>query len=271
MAALAAPTAWLERRVRVELRRMNGAANGVEPGRRARASGGNGALKEDGPAGLNRASRTRENGSPNGDELAGLNRASRGSENGSPNGDESAGLNRASRGSENGSPTGDESAGLKRASRGSEDGSPMGDAAAAFAFLAGDGAVRRSARALHAACAELLPGYVTATREPWRQALLTAGCLDARPRRAAPRSTAPALIVADVVQPSDVLCALWLARRSGLFSPGSPCGDGVGLRSACEIVPEFVPSVTEERRAGVLEALRANAAWRAHLLARAAA
>jgi hypothetical protein len=134
-----------------------------------------------------------------------------------------------------------------------------------------DVAVRRSARTLHAACAELLPGYAAASREPWRQALLTAGCLDARPRRSATRRPAPPLIVEDVVQPSDVLCALWLARRCGLFSPGSPCGDGVGLRSACEIVPEFAPTITAEHRTEVLEVLRANAAWRAHRAARAAA
>jgi len=109
-------------------------------------------------------------------------------------------------------------------------------------------AVRRDARTLHAACGELL----------------TAGCLDARPRRPAPRGATPRLIVDDVVQPSDVLCALWLARRCGLFHPGSPCGDGVGRRAACEIVPAFAASMTAERRAGVMEALRANAAWRAY-------
>ena len=128
-------------------------------------------------------------------------------------------------------------------------------------------AVRRAARTLHAACGELLRGYAAATREPWRQALLTAGCLDARPRRPAPRGATPRLIVDDVVQPSDVLCALWLARRCGLFHPGSPCGDGVGRRAACEIVPEFAASITAERRADVMEALRANAAWRAYRLA----
>lgn len=129
---------------------------------------------------------------------------------------------------------------------------------------------RRRARSLHAACADLLPGYSAAVREPWRQSLLTAGCLDPRPR-ALSRPSAPPLIVEDVVQPSDVLCALWLARRSGLFHPGSPCGDGVGRRSACEIVPEFAASMAHERRAEVMEALRANAAWRAYLAARAAA
>jgi hypothetical protein len=142
---------------------------------------------------------------------------------------------------------------------GLENGASNGDARAA---------VRRGARALHAACAELLPGYSAASREPWRQALLTAGCLDARPRRPLPPRAAASLIVEDVVQPSDVLCALWLARRSGLFSPGSPCGDGVGLRSACEIVPSFAATLAEDRRAEVLEELRANAAWRAHRLAR---
>jgi hypothetical protein len=131
-------------------------------------------------------------------------------------------------------------------------------------------AVRRSARRLHAACAELLPGYAEASREPWRQALLTAGCLDGRPRLA-PREPAPPLIVEDVVQPSDVLCALWLARRTGLFSPGSSCGDAVGLRSACDIVPAFVDGVSPRSRADVLAVLRANAAWRAHRAARRAA
>jgi hypothetical protein len=129
-------------------------------------------------------------------------------------------------------------------------------------------AVRRSARALHAACAELLPGYAAASREPWRQALLTAGCLASRPRRPATKRHAPPLVVEDVVQPSDVLCALWLARRCGFFHPGSQCGDGVGRRSACEIRVAFAPSTTAERRAGVMEALRANTAWRAYLAAR---
>jgi hypothetical protein len=129
-------------------------------------------------------------------------------------------------------------------------------------------AVRRDARTLHAACAELLPGYAAATREPWRQALLTVGCLEARPRRPAPRGAAAPLIVTDVVQPSDVLCALWLARRCGLFHPGSPCGDGVGRRAECAIEVAFAASMTEERRGGVMEALRANAAWRAYLAAR---
>jgi hypothetical protein len=156
------------------------------------------------------------------------------------------------------------------ASRGDDRNAVPGEGGVVAFDAAESVAVRRGARALHAACAELLPGYAAASREPWRQSLLTAGCLDARPRHPAARRDAPPLIVEDVVQPSDVLCALWLARRCGLFLPGSPCGDGVGLRSACAIVPSFAPSMTEERQGAVLEALRANTAWRAYTLARAA-
>ncbi len=133
-----------------------------------------------------------------------------------------------------------------------------------------DAAVRRGARMLHAACAELLPGYAEASREPWRQALLTAGCLDTAPRRRASGALSE-LVIEDVVQPSDVLCALWLARRSGMFSPGSSCGDAVGLRSACDIVPAFAPGMSGERRDAVLAVLGANTAWRAHRAARALA
>ncbi len=157
-----------------------------------------------------------------------------------------------------------EGAGPRRFDDGFNGGARRADAARA------DGAVRRSARTLHSACAELLPGYAEASREPWRQAVLTAGCLDGRPPRNVPRRPAPPLIVEDVVQPSDVLCALWLARRSGLFSPGSSCGDGVGRRSACEIVPAFAPGVSERSRDEVWEVLRANTAWRAHRAARMA-
>jgi hypothetical protein len=129
-------------------------------------------------------------------------------------------------------------------------------------------AVRRTARTLHAVCTELLPGYAAASREPWRQALLTAGCLAPQATRAGARRSVPPLIVEEVVQPSDVLCALWLARRSGLFCAGSACGDAVGRRSACDIVPAFADGVGAERRDEVWAALRANAAWQAHRAAR---
>jgi hypothetical protein len=77
-------------------------------------------------------------------------------------------------------------------------------------------------------------------------------------------------VVEDVVQPSDVLCALWLARRSGLFSAGSACGDAVGRRSWCDIVVDFAAGLPAARRDEVWAALRSNAAWRAHVAARAA-
>ena len=122
---------------------------------------------------------------------------------------------------------------------------------------------------LQARCAELLPGYATASREPWRQAVLTAACLAPGPRRAAAERGAD-LVVEDVEQPSDVLCALWLARHDGHFHPGSSCGDGIGRRSVRAIEVEFSRGLAGHRRLAVLAALRANAAWRVHVEARAA-
>ena len=123
---------------------------------------------------------------------------------------------------------------------------------------------------LQARCAELLPGYATASREPWRAAVLTAACLAPGPRRpAATRTPAPQLVVEDVEQPSDVLCALWLARHDGHFHPGSSCGDGIGRRSLRAIEVAFAETLAPHRRHAVLAALRANAAWRAHVEARA--
>jgi|KBSSwiStaDraftv2_1062776.scaffolds.fasta_scaffold1621266_2 hypothetical protein len=122
---------------------------------------------------------------------------------------------------------------------------------------------------LQARCAELLPGYSTASREPWRSAVLTAACLAPGPRR--PSATRPAeqLVVHDVEQPSDVLCALWLARHDGHFHPGSSCGDGIGRRSLRAIEVGFAETLAPHRRRAVLAALRANAAWRVHVEARA--
>lgn len=239
MTALAAPASWLDRTPRAE--RRFGLGNGSSGEDTVGLRGlGNGSSRED-TVGF----RELGNGSSREDRPAGISRPSAGFGNGSLTEDRPTGASQ---------PTG--GLGLDGAIVGFNDGAEV--------------AVRRSARNLHAACAELLPGYSAASREPWRQALLTAGCLDERPRPSSSRLSAPPLIVEDVVQPSDVLCALWLARRCGLFSPGSPCGDGVGLRSACEIVPSFAPTLAAQRRADVLEVLRANTAWRAHQLARAA-
>ena len=142
---------------------------------------------------------------------------------------------------------------------------------------------------LQAACAALLPGYAAARREPERWAVLTRACLQRRPvERTGELGPPPAerfdeialrllldpdeepwrILISEVQQASDVLCALWLARRSGLFCAGSACGDAVGRRSGCEIVPEFAPGVSED---AVWSVLRSNAAWRAHSAARAVA
>ncbi len=123
---------------------------------------------------------------------------------------------------------------------------------------------------LQARCAELLPGYATASREPWRTAVLTAACLAPGPRRPAAARTAQHLVVEDVEQPSDVLCALWLARHDGHFHPGSSCGDGIGRRSLRAIEVACPATLAPHRRYAVLAALRANAAWRVHVEARAA-
>ena len=262
MTALAVPATWVERRARC-------------------AKIENGSSREDRAAGDHGRLARSDNGSSTDDRRVGVLDPITGSDNSSSREDQAAGFPQPAAGIENGSSREGRPADVARrnatvqpvAVSESRPSRPAGLDGALVAFAEpADGAVRRSARTLHAACSELLPGYSAASREPWRQALLTAGCLDAHPRRPAPRRrSAPPLIVEDVVQPSDVLCALWLARRCGLFSPGSPCGDGVGLRSACEIIPSFAPTLAEQRRADVLETLRANTAWRAHRLARAAA
>jgi hypothetical protein len=146
--------------------------------------------------------------------------------------------------------------------------------------------VERSAD-LQLACRELLPGYSSAGREPERWAVLTRACLDRRP---VPRSGEPgpapaerfdeialrflldradpgSLVVTGVEQASDVLCALWLARRSGLFLPGSTSRGSAGSRSRLGLVASF-------RHASLghvtytLATLYANAAYKRHLAAR---
>ena len=145
---------------------------------------------------------------------------------------------------------------------------------------------------LQDACEALLPAYARARREPERWAVLTRACLQRRPvERSGELGPAAAerfdrialqlmlepdvdpgsLLITDVERASDVLCALWLARRCGLFSPGSACGDAVGRRSACEIVPAFASGVSVERRESVWEVLHANTAWQAHRAARSVA
>ncbi len=141
---------------------------------------------------------------------------------------------------------------------------------------------------LQAACRALLPGYLEARRERVRWAVLTRACLDRQPvgRSGEPgpsvaerfddialtllldRSADPgALVVTGVEQASDMLCALWLARRSGLFVPGSSRRGLAGTRSRLGFVPSFKPA-SLGHATYTLATLYANAAYKRHLAAR---
>ena len=141
---------------------------------------------------------------------------------------------------------------------------------------------------LQAACRELLPGYAHALREHERWAVLTRACLERRPveRTGEPgappaerfdelalglmldsRSDPGSVIVSGVDQASDMLCALWLARRSGLFHPGATRRGWVGSRSRLGLVPAFRPT-SLGHAAYTLATLYANAAYKRHLAAR---
>ena len=144
-----------------------------------------------------------------------------------------------------------------------------------------------SAPELQAACRELLPGYAGARREHERWAVLTRACLSRSPVERSGEPAAPvaerfdevalslildpeadpgSLLVTEVGQASDVLCALWLARRSGLFLPGTTRGL-VGARSRLGLVPSF-KAASVGHAAYTLATLYANAAYKRHLAAR---
>jgi phosphoenolpyruvate carboxylase len=146
---------------------------------------------------------------------------------------------------------------------------------------------RENAPMLHEACRVLLPDYAGAGDEARRVAILTEACLhpsssapapDPAPKAAAaldaiaqtiraygPES-ADTFIISNAERPSDVLCALWLARRSGLFMPRS-AADGRG-RSELEIVPLFERRGALERSALTMAELYGNDGYRRHLDAR---
>jgi hypothetical protein len=146
-----------------------------------------------------------------------------------------------------------------------------------------------SAADLQAACRELLPSsYAKARRETERWSLLTRGCLQRWPvERSGEPGPAPAerfdqialsllldpaaepgsLIVTGVERPSDMLCALWLARRSGLFLPAAAARGAAGSRSRVGLVPCFKPSALPHA-SYTLATLYANAAYKQHLAAR---
>jgi hypothetical protein len=141
---------------------------------------------------------------------------------------------------------------------------------------------------LQAACRELLPGYARVRREPERWAVLTSACLERTPveRSGEPgpppaerfdevalrllldtRSAPGSVVVTGVDQASDMLCALWLARRSGLFHPGTTRRGWAGSRSRLGLVPSFRPA-SLGHAAYTLASLYANAAYKRHLAAR---
>lgn len=146
----------------------------------------------------------------------------------------------------------------------------------------------QSAAELQDACRELLPGYGWALREPERWALLTRGCLARRPidRTGAaappaaerfdelaigllldPRADPGSVVVTGVEKASDMLCALWLSRRSGLFHPGPTIRGWAGARSQAGLVPSFKPASLRQATY-TLATLYANAAYKRHLAAR---
>jgi len=157
---------------------------------------------------------------------------------------------------------------------------------ALFGFHLATLEVRDDAGALHEACAMLLPGYAGARTETQRVALLTAACLSperqgcdgALPRAAGAfdaiataidaygERAVDTFIVSNAQCPSDLLCALWLARRSGLFEPGGDAGRGA--QAAIAIVPLFERRTALEGATATMAALYDNAAYRRALVAR---
>ena len=141
---------------------------------------------------------------------------------------------------------------------------------------------------LQAACRELLPGYARTRREPERWAVVTRGCLERLPVERSgepgpaaaerfdeialrlvldPKTDPGSLLITGVDQPSDMLCALWLCRRSGLFLPASTARGSAGSRSRLGLVPSFKPA-SLAHAAYTLATLYANAAYKRHLAAR---
>jgi phosphoenolpyruvate carboxylase len=145
-----------------------------------------------------------------------------------------------------------------------------------------------SAPDLQAACAVLLPGYERTRREPERWAVLTRACLQRRPVARSgeigpaaaerfdqialqlllePDADPGSMLVTEVERASDVLCALWLARRSGLFRPGSTSRGLAGTCSRLGLVPSF-KAASLGHATYLLATLYANAAYKRHLAAR---
>jgi hypothetical protein len=145
-----------------------------------------------------------------------------------------------------------------------------------------------SAADLQTACRALYTSYAKARTETERWGILTRGCLQRWPVERSGEPGPPAaerfdeiairllidpaadtgsLLVTGVERPSDMLCALWLARRSGLFVPGATARGAAGSRSRVGLVPSFKPAAVPHA-AYTLASLYANAAYKRHLAAR---
>jgi phosphoenolpyruvate carboxylase len=141
---------------------------------------------------------------------------------------------------------------------------------------------------LQAACVALLPGYARARREPERWAVLTRACLQRRPVERSgelgppvaqrfdeialqllldPCADPGSVLITEVQQASDVLCGLWLARRSGLFRPAPTVRGSAGTCSRLGLVPSF-RAASLAHATYLLATLYANAAYKRHLAAR---
>jgi phosphoenolpyruvate carboxylase len=145
--------------------------------------------------------------------------------------------------------------------------------------------LREDASQLHEACAALLPGYAQLESEGERQAMLTRACLgdDERLDIPTPRAAAAldaiataqraygaqsidTMVISNVERPSDVLCALWLLRRSGVFVPAAAAGQPA--RSGIDIAPLFERRIAIEHGAEIMGSLYGNAAYASQLAAR---
>jgi hypothetical protein len=145
-----------------------------------------------------------------------------------------------------------------------------------------------AAAELQAACRELMSSYARTRTETERWGVLTRGCLQRWPvERFGEPGPPPAerfdeialrllldpeddpgsVVIADVERPSDMLCALWLARRSGLFLAGASARGAAGSRSRLGLVPSFAPAALGHA-SYTLATLYANAAYKRHLAAR---
>ena len=141
---------------------------------------------------------------------------------------------------------------------------------------------RENAPELHEACRVLLPGYADAVSSEERVAVLTRACLaDDPPVRAGgpePRAAAAfdaiarghamfglrsvdTFILSNAKSPADVLCALWLARRAGLFRPVRGNGRAGGRGSDLDLVPLFERRSALEQATDTMAGLYRNAAY----------